>query len=291
MTPAKHVHFQWSLAKLRYNMGNAMSSLLVRLRDVAVALTLLALWAGPSAAALIYRPPTKFDYLTGTEYKVSGINSRLPAPATPTTVKFDGLAESVGIYLVNESIRHFVNDNGQRETWIDFEVTQDPRTLLFLPPGSSVLAEDMKKGWRVNLTDLSTPNGAKIPEYYLYFTEGEVPAPFGRRPGRPVPTGQIGEHPFLDGVSVWRGLTNPFGSGDLPPGAKNGLVTKFEHYFSAVHDVERGLGVPRSINGFHLGYRVEVPEPATCLIGLVVALGSASMLRRRHLTGMQMITK
>ena len=75
----------------------------------------------------------------------------------------------------------------------------------------------------------------------------------------------------------------PFAPGDFPPGSSNALVTKFEHYFSAVHDVERGMGVPRDVDGFHLGYRVvEVPEPSTCLSGLVALIGSTSMLRRRR---------
>jgi hypothetical protein len=219
--------------------------------------------------------------LAGAEIKVSGINSRLPAPDSPATIQFDGLAESVGIFLVNESVRYAFNDKGERETWIDFEFSRDPRTLLSMPPGSSVLAEDMGRSWRVNLTDISLPNGAEISESYIYFTEGGTPAPFGRRPGAPNSTGQIGEHPILDGVNVWRSPVLPIGPSDLPPGASNGLVTKFEDYFSAVHDVERGLGLSRNINGFHLGYRV-VPEPATCLVALIGAAGCALFLRRRR---------
>jgi hypothetical protein len=91
---------------------------------------------------------------------------------------------------------------------------------------------------------------------------------------------------------VLRDQLIPFAPGDFPPGASNALVSKFEHYFSAVHDVERGLGVSRSVDGFHLGYRVaEVPEPSTCLSAMVALIGSTWMLRRRRMPHARMNEK
>ena len=120
-----------------------MSSVMTLVR-LAVAVMSVALCVSPGTAAWICPPPMSIpgppslspvnpDTLMGTDYKISGFNSRLPAPTSPATVKFDGIAESVGIYIVNESIRQIVNGQGKRETWIDFEFTQNPLTLLSLP--------------------------------------------------------------------------------------------------------------------------------------------------------------
>lgn len=219
----------------------------------------------------------------GSEYQISGFNSRLPAPAEPATVRFDNVPERVGPYIVNESIHQFTNDEGKTETWIDFEFEQDPRLIQYRQPGSSEIADDMQQRWRVNLADLNLPTGATTPESYMYFTEQGTPAPFGLRRRRGPVEFTISEHPFLDSVSVWRSPTLPIKDEDLPPGAKNALVTNFEHYFSGVHDVESGLGVPQSIDGFHLGYRVvNIPEPATYTIVLVGMVSASCVLRRRR---------
>jgi hypothetical protein len=217
--------------------------------------------------------------LMGTTYKVSGFNSWLPSVNSPTSLKFDGEKEYVGAYSINESIERIVNDRGVRETWINFEF----RRLYGLadPRSTYPLAKDAGSAWRVNLADLVLPSGATAPEYYMYFTNNGQPAPFNRRPPRGTPDLlPIGDHPYLDGISVIRGETFPLLPGDMPPGAMNALVTKFDHYFSGVHDVVRGLGVPAGVDGFHIGYRIAVPEPASCLYVMAVVLCGAWMRRR-----------
>jgi hypothetical protein len=218
----------------------------------------------------------------GSEYQISGINARLPAANAPATVTFDGIAEPVGAYFVNESIQRTVNDQGQQEAWIDFEFVRNPEIALPLPANSSELAGDVQQQWRVNLANLQLPNGAQPSEFYMYFTENGVPSPFAVRRRRSEVAQQIGEHPFLEDVSVWHGPLTPIKDEDLPPGASNALVTNFPHYFTMVHDVERGLGVLRGADGFHLGYRVTVPEPTTSLLLVCGVIGSAWMPRRKR---------
>lgn len=223
--------------------------------------------------------------LMGTEYRISGLNSLLPEPTRPATVKFDGTSKVVGSYIVTESLKHIVNDDGDRETWADFEFTLRPvvfrGTVMAQPPYLASIPED---GWRVSLSDFELSENMKFPEFYMYFTENGTPAPFGSRTGRRGPEPAIGEHPFLDDVSVYRGSLEPVDPIDLPPGAKNGLVTQYQHYFTAVHDVDRGMGVPLGVTGFHLGYRVTCPEPASCVLGMFAAVGSCWVLRRRRLS-------
>jgi hypothetical protein len=280
-------------------------------RAVVVGL-LVAVWANNGAAAeirpgelsdspaMVYRPkldapirwrpifPRPGDYfsqmvpnpLKGTQYKISGLNSRLPSPGYAEVVKFDGVPESVGGYLVNESWRRIVNENGKSESWIDFEFTPNPLYCPVYGPHASELAEDMQRMWRVSMSDFELAANTSVPEFYMYFTDNGVPAPFQPRikSGTAFP---IDAHPFLSGVSVLSSSTKPLSPNQLPPGATNGLVTEFQHYFSAVHDVARGMGVPRGVNGFHIGYRI-VPEPATCVLGLFAAVASLLVLQRRR---------
>ena len=174
-----------------------MSSVMTLVR-VAVAVMSVALCVSPGAAAWICPPPMSIpgppslspvnpDTLMGTDYKISGFNSRLPAATSPATVKFDGIAESVGIYIVNESIRQIVNGQGKRETWIDFEFTQNPLTLLSLPRGSSVLAEDMGKGWRVNLTGCRCRWPHSSPSTTCISRSMELQHPSVGGPATPIP--------------------------------------------------------------------------------------------------------
>jgi hypothetical protein len=273
-----------------------MKILLIGVRAM-VAGMLVGLLAGPGTAAMICLPqipmprptgPAPSDRLPlmGSEYQISGFNSRLPGSTEPATVRFDNVPERVGSYIVNESIHQFTNDEGKNESWIDFEFVRDPMTIQLQQRGSSEIAQDIEQRWRVNLADLELPKDATTPEFYMYFTEQGTPAPFDRRRRRGTDEFTIGAHPFLDSVNVWRGSTAPIKEEDLPPGANNALITNFEHYFTTVHDVERGLGVSTGVDGFHIGYRVvNIPEPTSCMIALVGIASSAWMLQRRRIAG------
>ncbi len=214
--------------------------------------------------------------LMGTEYKVSGFNSYLPDSTKPDIVKFDGKGTTVGSYSLKESVHQFVNNQGKMETWVDFAFNR--LGVGFETP----LAVNENAPWEVSLTDLDLPDGARVPEFYMYFTYNEAPRPFKRLPppvGTPDPF-PIGKHPFLTNVDVWRDQLNMIKPAVYFPGGRETLVMRFENFRTTMQE----LGVSTLVEGFHLGYRIdriEVPEPATCAYVLAALVAGAWTLRRR----------
>jgi hypothetical protein len=227
-----------------------------------------------------------------TTYKISGINSRLVDRNSPTTVTFDGKPERVGLYVVDESI----HSAGPDETWVDFEFTRDYPIDIFdsdsqarrraprLPAESGMpLAGDPNGMWAVELTDLEflgqTAQDTPITGFYMYFTRQGEAVDFGDPNAN-----SLEAHPFEDNITVLSSDLRPLEPGELPPGASNGLVTTFNNYLNYVHNSMDGLRLPNDVDGFHIGYRVEVPEPSTCVLATVGMLGMGWPRRSRKRT-------